>query len=337
MMRVALLDPTTPDELAFLATHAGAAELVAPAPGETAAPLLPGAAVIVSKKVTVDAATIAAAGPGLKLVQLWSNRPDRVDRAAAAKAGVPVALMPQRGAAAVAECAMLLMLGLSKKVVQAHQATISGAYRNFGVEPVVTAERLHRFQWMQLPGLFELSGKRLGLIGFGEIATEVARRARAFGMEVAYWSRSRAPADIEAAEGVIHLPFDELLAWADIVSLHVPHSAETDKLINAVALARMKATAHLVNTCRGGVVDEAALVQALRNGTIAGAGLDVFVQEPVPFDHPLLTAPNTLLLPHIGGGSGGARIKHAQDIFANVAAALEGRPVRHLLPAGGIA
>jgi glyoxylate reductase len=330
-MRIVILDPTAPDELAFLRTHAGKAELVAPEPGQGAAALLPGANAIISKKTVVDAAAIKAAGPGLKLIQLWSGRPDKVDRAAAKAAGAPVALMPQRGAAAVAECAMLLLLGLSKRVVEAHQATVSGAYRNLGVEPVVTAERLHKFQWMQLPGLYELNGRRLGLVGFGEIATEVARRARAFGMEVRYWSRTRAPADIEAAEGVAHMPFDSLLAWADAISLHVPHTAETDKLIDARALSLMKKTAALVNTCRGGVVDETALVSALKEGRIAGAGLDVFVKEPIPFDHPLLTAPNALLLPHIGGGSGGARVKHAQDVFANVLAALEGRPVSHLL------
>jgi D-3-phosphoglycerate dehydrogenase len=330
-MRVVLLDPTTADELAFLATHAPGADLVAPEPGGNAAGLIPGASVIVSKRTRVDSNMIAAAGPGLKLIQLWSGRPDRVDRAAARGANVPVALMPQRGAAAVAECAMLLMLGLSKRVVEAHQATVSGAYRGLGVEPVVTGERLHKFQWMQLPGLYELNGRKLGIVGFGEIGCEVARRARAFNMDVAYWSRTRASADAEAEEGVRYMPFEALLGWADAVSLHVPHSPETDKLINANALAAMKPGAVLINTCRGGVVDESALVAALQTGQIGGAGLDVFVQEPIPFDHPLLSVPNTLLLPHLGGGAGGARVKHAQDIFANVLAALNGQPVRHLV------
>ncbi|MBM3524717.1 MAG: phosphoglycerate dehydrogenase [Alphaproteobacteria bacterium] len=331
MKRAVILDPTAPEELAFLQGHAPGVALVAPAPGEDAVGLLRDASVIVSKRIAVDGATLAAVGSGLKLVQLWSNRPDRIDRAAARRAGVPVALMPQRGCIAVAECALLLLLGLSKKVVAAHQATVSGAYRERGVEPVVTAERLHKFQWMQLPGLYELHGRKLGLVGFGEIATEVARRARAFGMEVGYWSRRRASSEIEDAEGVRYLPFAELLAWADAVSLHVPHTAETSRLIDAAALARMKPSAVLVNTCRGGVVDEAALVAALHAGALAGAGLDVFVQEPIPFDHPLLRAPNTLLLPHLGGGSGGARAKHAEDVMANVVAAIEGRPVRHLV------
>ncbi len=331
MRRAVILDPTAPEELAFLQSHAPGVTLAAPAPGQDAVDLIAGASVIVSKRVVVDASTLSAAGSGLKLVQLWSNRPDRIDRGAAKRAGMPVALMPQRGCIAVAECALLLLLGLSKKVVAAHQATVSGAYRERGVEPVVTAERLHKFQWMQLPGLFELHGRRLGLVGFGEIATEVARRARSFGMEIGYWSRTRAATAIEAAEGVEYKPFAELLSWADAVSLHVPHTPETARLIDAAALARMKSSAVLVNTCRGGVVEEGALVAALQAGAIAGAGLDVYVQEPIPFDHPLLRAPNALLLPHIGGGSGGARVKHAEDLMANVIAAIEGRSIRHLL------
>lgn len=330
-MKVVLLDPTSVEELAFLQTHLPCATLVAPEPSQTVTGLLAGAMALVSKRTQIDAGIIKAAGSGLKLIQLWSGRHDRVDRAAAKAAGVPVALMPQRGAAAVAECTLTLMLGLSKKIVLAHQSTISGAYRTLGVEPVTTAERLHKFQWMQLPGIHEISGQKLGLIGFGEIATEVARRARAFGMELAYWSRTQAPSQIEAEEGVQYMSMEALLSWADVVSLHVPHTEETEKLINQQTLALMKQTAVLINTCRGGVVDESALVSALNNGRIGGAGLDVFAQEPIPHDHPLLSAPNTLLLPHLGGGSGGARVKHAQDIFSNVAAALNGQSVRHLL------
>ena len=239
--------------------------------------------------------------------------------------------MPQRGCIAVAEQTLLLMLGLSKKVVRAHAATASGAYRELGVEPIRTEERLHRFQWMQLPGIFELHGRTLGLVGFGEIATEVARRARAFGMEVLYFRRRRLPAEVEAEEGAIYRELPALLAESDFVSLHVPLSKETERLIDAAALARMKPGAFLVNTCRGGVVDEDALVEALASGRIAGAGLDVFLHEPVPHDHPLLRLDNVLLAPHLGGGSGGARAKHAKDLMANLAALREGRPVRHRL------
>lgn len=243
--------------------------------------------------------------------------------------------MPQVGCIAVAEMTMLLMLGLSKKIAQADQATRQGAYRELGVEPVKTAERKHKFQWMKLPDLFELYGLTLGLVGFGEIATEVARRARAFGMKVLYTKRERLPEDIEAEEQVNYRELSALLEESDIVSLHVPHTDATEKLIDQGALARMKSSAYLVNTCRGGVVDEEALVDALRNKQIAGAGLDVYVYEPVPYDNPLLTLDNVLLAPHLGGGSGGARVKQARDVMSNLQRFVRGESIEHALTLGG--
>ena len=333
-MKVALLDPTGPDDLAFLGGFAPGMDLVAPDPPErppAAGGWLAGAAAIVSRRVPVTGESMDAAGDSLRLIQLWSGRRDRVDLDAARTRHLAVALMPQTGCIAVAEHTLLLMLGLSKQVVRGHAATVNGEYRKLGVEPIRTEERRHRFQWMQLPGIFELHGRTLGLVGFGEIATEVARRARAFGMRVLYWSRRPLPAEIEREEGVSFRERSDLLAESDFVSLHVPHAPETDRLIDAAALARMKPGAYLVNTCRGGVVDEDALVDALRSGGIAGAGLDVFVHEPIPWDHPLLACENVLLAPHLGGGSGGARAKHARDVMANLVALREARPVRHLV------
>jgi phosphoglycerate dehydrogenase-like enzyme len=330
-MRVVLADATEAEELAFLRDQSPTLDLVAPTVGQPLEPLLPDAAVIVTKRVPIDESLIAGAGPSLRLIQAWSSRPDRIDLTAAARHGIPVAVMPLQGCIAVAECSLMLMLGLSKKIVAAHTATVGGAYRARSIEPIVTDQQRHKFQWMELPGLFELNGRRLGLVGFGEIAVEVARRARAFGMHVSYWSRRRASPAAEAAEGVTWRSFDELLSTADFVSLHVPFSLQTERLIDAAALARMRPRAFLINTCRGGVVDETALVAALERGAIAGAGLDVYVREPIPADHPLLRAPNVLLLPHIGGGSGGARVKHARDVLGNVAAFLSGRPAGHLL------
>ena len=329
-MKAVLLDPTGPDDLAFIREFGPGVDLVAPdSPDASPDAMLPGAAAIVSRRVPVTGELMDAAGPSLRLVQLCSARRDRVDLEAARARGVPVALLPRRGCIAVAEQTLLLMLGLSKKVVRAHAATAGGEYRELGVEPIRTEERRHRFQWMELPGIFELHGRTLGLVGFGEIATEVARRARAFGMEILYWSRRRLPADIEAEECVHFRDLPDLLAVSDFVSLHVPLTVETERLIGASALARMKPEAFLVNTCRGGVVDEDALVEALGSRRIAGAGLDVFLHEPVPHDHPLLRLDNVLLAPHLGGGSGGARAKHAQDLMANLAALRDGRPVRH--------
>ena len=329
-MKAVLLDPTGPDDLAFIREFGPGIDLVAPdSPDASPDAMLPGTAAIVSRRVPVTGELMDAASPSLRLVQLCSARRDRIDLEAARARGVPVALLPQRGCIAVAEQTLLLMLGLSKKVVRAHAATAGGEYRELGVEPIRTEERRHRFQWMELPGIFELHGRTLGLVGFGEIATEVARRARAFGMDVVYWSRRRLPADIEAEEGASSRDLPALLDESDFVSLHVPLSKETECLIDGPALARMKPEAFLVNTCRGGVVDEDALVDELVSRRIAGAGLDVFLHEPVPHDHPLLRLDNVLLAPHLGGGSGGARAKHAQDLMANLAALRDGRTVRH--------
>ena len=152
-MKAVLLDPTGPDDVAFIGEFGPGIDLVAPdSPGGAADALLAGAAAIVSRRVPVTDEHMDAAGPSLRLVQLCSTRRDRVDLEAARARGVPVALMPQRGCIAVAEQTLLLMLGLSKKVVRAHEATAGGEYRELGVDPIRTEERLHRFQWMRLPG-----------------------------------------------------------------------------------------------------------------------------------------------------------------------------------------
>jgi len=137
----------------------------------------------------------------------------------------------------------------------------------------------------------------------GDIGMEIARRCRAFGMDVCYYQRTPHPAATEKSLGIRYLPLDDLLAESDYVVLVVPHTPETEGLIGARQLARMKPSATLVNVGRGGLVDEDALFAALRDGKIAMAGLDVYRNEPLPDTSPLLTLPNVVLLPHMGGGS----------------------------------
>jgi phosphoglycerate dehydrogenase-like enzyme len=332
IFRVLMLDPTPESEREFMesllpddgfAVAATADGEAAPSPDQLA-----GAEAIVTRTRPVTAEIIAAS-PNLKLVQKYGGRPDRLDFDAAKEAGVAVAVMPLRGCIAVAELAMTLLLALSKQLVAAHRATATGAYRDLGLEPTPTSQRVHAFQWMKLPHLQEVAGKTLGLVGFGEIGTEVAKRARAFDMNVLYTKREPLPKEIEAMLGVRAVPLDDLLRQSDFVSLHVPHSGETDRLIGARELALMKPTASLINTCRGPVVDEAALIAALRDGTIASAGLDVFVLEPLQYDSPLAQLDNVILTPHIGGGTGGAREKQMRDVLANVVRFANGEPLRH--------
>ena len=334
-MNAVLLDPTTPEELEFNRAFCPSVTLHAPVtddPQELLA-LLPGARAIVSKRRTVDGALMDAAGSSLELVHLWSGRHDRVVLPDAAARGLTVSLATQIGCVAVAELAITMMLGLSKKVIRAHDDVVHGRYRDLGVEPILTAERKIKFQWMQLPDLFEVHGLTLGLIGMGEIATETARRARAFGMRVIYWNRRRLPDDFEAEEGVEYRELETLLGESDFVSIHTPHAPDTDKLLNAERLKLMKPTAFVINTARGGIIDEAALIDALRDGTIAGAGLDVFTHEPTPHDNPLLHLENVnlILMPHIGGGSGGTRMKQARDTLANLERLATGKPLQQVI------
>jgi phosphoglycerate dehydrogenase-like enzyme len=245
--------------------------------------------------------------------------------------------MPLRGCIAVAELAMTLVLALSKQLVEAHAATASGAYRDLGVEPVRTSERVIAFQWMKLTRLFEVYGKTLGIVGYGEIGTEVSRRARAFGMNVLYTKRERLPAAIEERLQVEWRDLDSLLAQSDVVLLTLPHTPESERLIGERELQLVRPEAYLVNTARGGLVDEDALVRALREGRLAGAALDVFVDEPVPFDHPLLALDNVILTPHIGGGTGGARVNQMSDVLDNIVRFFRDGDALHVLrpEAGG--
>jgi phosphoglycerate dehydrogenase-like enzyme len=292
--------------------------------------LVSGSDALIARAATVGARELSAA-PGVQLVQKYGGREDGIDLDAAADAGVAVATMPLRGCIAVAECAMALTMALSKQIIHGHRATVGGAYRELGLVPERTSQQKHAFQWMNLTGLFELSGRSLGIVGFGEIGTEIASRARAFGMHVSYTKRHRLEARLEERLAVTwkHLP--DLLANSDVVILAAPHTPETQNLIGPAELKLMRSDAVLVNVSRGGLVDEVALVDALRGRRIAGAALDVYVDEPLPFNHPLVTLDNVILTPHIGGGTGGAREKQLRDVLDNVLLAASGEIPRYLI------
>jgi phosphoglycerate dehydrogenase-like enzyme len=292
-----------------------------------------GADALVTKAAAVDAAVLAAA-PGARFVQKYGGREDGIDLAAAQAAGVTVATMPLRGCIAVAELATTLILALSKQLIVAHRATVEGRYRELGLQPEATSQRKFAFQWMKLPHLLEVHGHTLGIVGYGEIGTEVSVRARALGMDVLYTKRSRLPEAIERRLGVSHRPLDELLAASDFVLLSLPHTPESDRIIGARELGLMRPDAYLVNIARGPLVDEAALVDALSSGRLRGAGLDVFVEEPVPYDHPLLALDNVIVTPHIGGGTGGARVNQMSDVLANVVRFARGEAPLHVLKEG---
>ena len=216
------------------------------------------------------------AAPKLKLVQLTSAGYDRVDIEAARKAKVPVANNGGANSVAVAEHAVMLMLAVLKKLVYHHNNVVAGTWRAADFAAIRT---------------YEVEGKRLGIVGLGNIGKKVARRVQGFDMDVRYYDVLRLSEDQEDALGVRFTLFTELLRTCDIVTLHVPLNDVTRKMMSTAQFAMMKRDAILINTCRGPVVDEDALHQALTSGTIAAAGLDVMVEEPPKQNHPLFSLP----------------------------------------------
>lgn len=244
-------------------------------------------------------------GPKLRLVQLLSAGYDQADLAAARTAGVPVCNNGGANSVAVSEHAVLLMLAVSRQLVRQHLSVAAGNWRG-----------------NQTPRVHELRGKTLGIVGLGTIGKKTARLAQAFGMRVIYYDIARLAEDQEDQLDVRFRLLRELLREADLVSLHTPLNATTRHLIGAAELALMKPTAILVNTARGPVVDETALHAALTGGTIAGAGLDVFDQEPPRPDNPLLGLDNVVLTAHLAGPtfeSNAARVRNAFDNVQRVA------------------
>ena len=278
--------------------------------------LLAGADVLLTSRRRVGADLLDT--PGLSFVQVHGRAPWAVDWRAASEVNVPVSVLPHRGAVAVAEQAIALMLGLYRMVVDGHKGTIDGSYESHGLEPIRTSERKIAFNWLNFDSVRQLHGKQLGLIGLGDIGLEVARRALAFDMDTVYYKSSQLPVEFETIAGVRGVSLDELLSTSDVVSLHVPHTEQTEGMINTAALTTMKPDAILVNTARGGLVDEGALIAALKGGEIAGAGLDAFIDEPLPIGHGLMGCPNLLCSPHVGGGTGGGQRGMIQSVVDNL-------------------
>jgi glyoxylate reductase/D-3-phosphoglycerate dehydrogenase len=250
------------------------------------------------------------AAPNLKLVQLTSAGYDQVDPEAAKKAKVPVANNGGANAIAVSEHTLMLILAVFKRCVQFHNSVVAGSWRIGNPADV----RVH-----------EVSGATLGIVGLGNIGKKVARRAKAFDMKVQYYDIRRLTEDQEDALGVRFVLFDELLRTSDVVSLHVPLDDTTRNLIGARELGMMKRDAILVNTCRGPVVDENALYDALKSNRIFGAGLDVMVEEPPQAKHPLFSLQNVILTPHTAGPTWENYIARFRNGFDNIQRVAAGR------------
>ena len=247
----------------------------------------------------VDRELIAAA-PGLRAISNYAVGSDNVDLDAAGERGIPVGATPDVLTEATADLAFALMLAGARRIVEGDAAVRAGEWLTW--EPG------------RLLG-HDVDGATLGIVGMGRIGRAVARRATGFRMEVLHAGRD------------LGLDLGELLARSDFVTLHCPLTPATRGLIGEAELRRMKPTAILVNTARGPIVDTGALTRALHEGWITGAALDVTDPEPLPADHPLLAAPNLIVVPHIGSATHSARERMAELAVDNLLAGLAGRPL----------
>lgn len=279
--------------------------------------LLPGYEALVVRSQTKVTADVLAHGTGLRVVGRAGTGVDNIDVDAATRAGLLVVNAPASNSIAVAELAIGLLLAMARQIPQAAGSLAAGKW-----------ERNAFMGW-------EARGKTLGLLGFGRIGSEVARRARAFEMRVLAYdpfiSQERAQ-----QHGVQAVTLDELLRESDVLSIHTPLIESTRNLLNADRLAQMKRGAYIINCARGGIIDEAALAAAIDSGQIGGAALDVWAKEP-PRDNPLATHPRVIGLPHLGASTEEAQALTAADVAEGVIDALQNRTPRYAVNAPFVA
>jgi glyoxylate reductase len=257
----------------------------------------------------IDRAVIAA-NPKLRHIAAQSISPSNIDVAAATAGGIPVTVVPPITTQATADLTFGLMLAVARRIMEGDRLVRAGKFPGGQ-----SRHLLGSFVW----------GKTIGLIGGGGlIGKAVARRAHGFSMRVLYWTPRRKPEEEERAAGLIFTPLDDLLRQSDFVSLHSPLNADTRHQIGAREFGLMKKTAFLINTARGAIVDEAAMVRALKKKQIAGAGLDVFEHEPKVHAE-LKKMKNVVLTPHLGSATVEVREEMANIVVDNILALLEGR------------
>ena len=262
-----------------------------------------------TNNVAMDA-DVFRASKNCIFVQQPSTGYEHIDDDEAARQGIPVANAAGANSIAVAEHTIMVILACLKKLILCHEKTrdahwVQDEMANYGV--------------------FELCQKTLGIIGAGRIGREVARRAKPFGCQMTYYDIVPLAPDEEEELGLTFRPLDDLVSESDVVSLHVPLTAETNNLMSAERIASMKPGAILVNTSRGKVVDETALAAALNEGKLGGAGIDVFSNEPITADNPLLDAPYAVLTSHTAGATNESRLRIIDLSLNNVADVLRGK------------
>jgi glyoxylate reductase len=260
----------------------------------------------------VDDELLDRAGPGLRVVSNYAVGFDNVDVAACTRRGVAVGNTPGVLTETTADCAFALLMSAARRFPEGYDYVRQDRWKTWGPLLLLGHDVHHA---------------TLGIAGFGRIGREMAKRARGFDMRVLYYDVYPASPEDEARLGATRVSFDELLGESDFLTLHVNLTPETHHLMNGPTFAKMKRSAILINAARGPVVDSEALYAALRDGVIAGAGLDVTEPEPLPGNHPLLTLPNCLVVPHIASASHHTRGEMARIAAENLLAGLQGQPL----------
>lgn len=269
----------------------------------------------------IDAEMIAAAGEQLGLIANFGSGTEHIDLAAAAARRIIVTNTPGVFTDDTADIAMQMIIGVPRRVREGVQLVRSGAWTGWAPSTLLGRK---------------LGGKVLGIVGMGRIGQAVAHRARAFGLEIAYHNRKRLPEAVERMLAARHVgTLDDLVAQADILTLHCPAGPESHHLVDARRIGLMKPGASLINTARGDLVDQEALIAALESGRLAGAGLDVYPEEPT-VDPRLLAHPNVMTLPHIGSATREGREASGEKVIANIRFWADGhRPPDQVLNALG--
>ncbi len=260
----------------------------------------------------VDDELLDAAGPQLRVVSNYAVGYDNIDVPACSARGVAVGNTPGVLTETTADAAFALLMAAARRLPEAYDYVRADKWKTWGPLLLLGPDVHHA---------------TLGIVGFGRIGREMAKRGRGFDMTILYYDVYPASAEEEAQLGARRVSMDELLGASDFVTLHVNLTPETHHLMNAAAFSKMKRSAVLVNASRGPVVDPSALYDALKNGEIAAAALDVTEPEPMPANHPLLTLPNCLVVPHIASASFGARGGMARIAAQNVLAGIKGQPL----------
>jgi len=285
-----------------------------------------GAQAVVVESLPVGPRAIAAAGNALRIIQKYGTVLGNIDLEACHRAGVQVRTLRRRANIACAEHALALMLALTRKISATRGLVSIVQLREAGYAPT-QYDRSHtaNANWARVPGIRTLYGKQLGIVGLGEIGREVALRAAAFGMRIVYTQRHRLAPDIEATCQSRFVPLDELLATSDFVSLHVPETDATRGMIGARELSRLKPGAMLINVSRPQLVDRAALLNALRAGSLGGFGLDPHYDAPGRADDPLLAFGNVIVTPHIAAAPRFNSLDDFEELLVGLNQALEER------------